>query len=219
MNSRFYDNKIFADNLKRLLEKKDMTASELARRIGVSKSAVSDWTKGVSLPRIDKVDKMCEILNCTRTDFTEPSIPSPVAQAPEIGGAVQITGFIPVYGEIPAGESALIEENIIDYITTSHSHPEEYFGLKVKGNSMINAGITDGAYVTIHKQNCAENGNIVACRVNGEEATLKRFRQQGNTVILMPENPEYEPIIVSVSDFESGYAQILGVALEVTAKL
>ena len=58
MNSKFYDNSIFANRLKALLEKKGMTGAELARKIGVSKSAVSDWLKGKSLPRIDKVDKI-----------------------------------------------------------------------------------------------------------------------------------------------------------------
>ena len=71
MNSNFYDNSIFAQNLKRLLETKGMSASELARLMNVSKSAVSDWASGRFLPRIDKVDKMCEIFNCTRADFTE----------------------------------------------------------------------------------------------------------------------------------------------------
>ena len=84
---------------------------------------------------------------------------------------------------------------------------------------MINAGIPDGAYVTLHKQNTAQNNNIVACRINDEEVTLKRFRQQGDTVVLMPENPAYEPIIVSVKDFDDGVAQILGVVKEIVIKM
>ena len=78
MNSKFYDNSIFANNLKRLLQEKGMSAAELARSLGVSKSAVSDWLKGKSLPRIDKVDKICIILNCKREHFIDE--PSPVEQ-------------------------------------------------------------------------------------------------------------------------------------------
>jgi transcriptional regulator with XRE-family HTH domain len=85
MNSKFYDNSIFANNLKRLLEDKDMTAAELARRMKISKSAVSDWLKGKSLPRTDKVDMICEILSCERDQFTK-NTPSNI---------LDITGLIP----------------------------------------------------------------------------------------------------------------------------
>ena len=54
----------------------------------------------------------------------------------------------------------------------------------------------------------------MACRVNGDEATLKRYKRQGNTVLLLPENQDFEPRIVPISDFESGAAEIIGVAVE-----
>ncbi|QEY34597.1 hypothetical protein FL966_05765 [Caproiciproducens galactitolivorans] len=56
-------------------------------------------------------------------------------------------------------------------------NPEEYFALRVHGKSMINAGIPDGSLALIHQQPCAENGQIVACRINGDGATLKRFKK------------------------------------------
>jgi len=212
MNSKFYDNSIFAQNLKRILERKDISAAELARQLGVSKAAVSDWLKGKSLPRMDKVDKMCIILNCKREDFT--SVPLPEDTTP-----IPITGFIPVYGEIPAGVPNYEEAEVVGYVSISYPHPEQYFALKAKGTSMIGAGIPDGALVTFKKQNFAEDGQIVACRINGEEVTLKRFRKQGATVLLMPENPEFAPIIVNALDFTEGTAEILGVAKEITVKL
>ena len=75
--------------------------------------------------------------------------------------------------------------------------------------------IHTGDLVLIRKQDCAEDGQIVAARVNGDEATLKRYKRQGDTVLLLPENPAYDPRVVPFQDFESGYAQIIGVALEV----
>lgn len=84
---------------------------------------------------------------------------------------------------------------------------------------MINAGIQSGDLVLIRIQNCAENGQIVACRINGNEATLKRYREQQSAIILMPENPAYDPYIVSKKDFADGYAGIMGVAVEVKRKL
>ena len=208
MNSKFYDNSIFANNLKRLLEDKGMTAAELARRMKISKSAVSDWLKGKSLPRTDKVDMICEILNCERDQFTK-NTPSNI---------LEITGLIPVIGDIAAGAPTLARENIIDYMPTILPNPDEYFALRVRGDSMIGAGIPDGACAVIHKQSCAEDGQIVACLINGDEATLKRFRSQGDSVILMPENSAYSPILVGKNDFESGKAQILGVLKEISIK-
>lgn len=67
----------------------------------------------------------------------------------------------------------------------------------------------------IRKQACADNGQIVAARVNGDKAALKRYKQSGDTVVLLPENPAYDPQIVPSRDFISGQAQIIGVALEV----
>jgi repressor LexA len=78
---------------------------------------------------------------------------------------------------------------------------------------MKNAGIQSGDLVLLHQQAQAENGQIVACMVQQEDATLKRFRRQGDWVILQPENTAYEPRIVPVSDFENGSARILGVAV------
>ena len=65
----------------------------------------------------------------------------------------------------------------------------------------------------------AENGDIVACLVGGESATVKRFRREHKRVLLIPENEEYEPIELSTDDFESGEARILGVAVEIKIKL
>ena len=84
---------------------------------------------------------------------------------------------------------------------------------------MINAGILPGSKVLIHQQNYADDGQIVACMVNGDEATLKRFKRKGDVILLMPENSSYEPIIVSYKEFETGYAKILGVAKKVLSDL
>ncbi|XOQ49657.1 MAG: hypothetical protein ACFWUM_12275 [Eubacteriales bacterium] len=127
--------------------------------------------------------------------------------------------MVPIVGTIPAGAPVLATENVEGYMPTLVKNPEEYFALRVHGKSMINAGIPDGSLVLIHQQPCAENGQIVACRINGDEATLKRFKQIGDTVVLMPENPDFQPIVVKCSDFENGYAEIIGIAKQVITDL
>ena len=119
----------------------------------------------------------------------------------------------PILGTIPAGYPELAFEDIEGYADIPYSDEENYFFLRVKGDSM-EPKIRTGDLVLIRRQPCAEDGQIVAARVNGDEATLKRFKQQGDTVLLLPENPTYEPRIVSAADFERGYAQIIGVVLE-----
>lgn len=130
-----------------------------------------------------------------------------------------VGGMVPVVGVIRAGVPLLAEENISGYEFADVKDPENYFYLTVTGDSMINARIFAGSKVLVRKQNCAENGQIVVCRVNGEEATLKRFKQKGDTVLLLPENPAYEPLIISYRDFETGYAEIMGVAKKVLSDL
>ena len=206
--------------LKRAVEESNLSYAQLEQKSGVPKSNIQRYVTGQTkkIP-IDNLKAIARALNVSASYLmgwdSDKDSSAPGTEAVP----VQITGFIPVYGEIPAGVPAFEEQRIIDYISTTYAHPDEYFGLKVKGTSMINAGIPNGCYVTIHKQNYADNGDIVACRVNGEEVTLKRFRQQGGTVMLIPENPEYSPILINASDFSDGSAQIIGVATDVTLKL
>jgi repressor LexA len=127
--------------------------------------------------------------------------------------------MVPVLGVIRAGCPALAEEHITGYVGAEVSDPEACFYLRVSGDSMINAGIRSGDLVLIRRQCTAENGQIVACMVDGEDATLKRFRRQGDMVILQPENPDYEPRLISLGEFERGAARILGVAVKLTREL
>lgn len=126
---------------------------------------------------------------------------------------------IPILGSIRAGMPIFAEENIEGYEHADVPEGQEAYFLRVNGDSMIGAHILDGSLALVKPQSCAEDGQIVACLVNGEEATLKRFYRQKDMVILKPENPAYTPIIVPCSDFESGYARILGIVTEVKLKL
>jgi repressor LexA len=172
---------------------------------GINKSAVTDWKKGKTKSYKKYLPQIASFFNVS-VDY--------LLGTTEWESVPKISK-IPVLGVIRAGSPIFADENIEGYEYADVKDPEGYFFLRVKGDSMINAGIKPGSKVLIHQQNCAENGQIVACLVNGDEATLKRFRQQGDTVFLMPENPDYEPIIVPCKDFDIGYAKILGVAKKV----
>jgi repressor LexA len=103
--------------------------------------------------------------------------------------------YIPVVGKIAAGlPIEAIEDNSenIPYPPNLGNKNEEFYGLKVEGDSMINAGINDGDTVIIKKTNSAENGKIVVALIDDHEATLKRLRKKTNSIALESANPNYE---------------------------
>ena len=102
--------------------------------------------------------------------------------------------FIPVLGKIAAGVPIEALENQTENLPLSKSFlgSNEYFALKVEGDSMINAGINTGDYVIIKKTNIAESGKIVVALIDDHEATLKRMRKKGPSVALESANPAYE---------------------------
>lgn len=190
-----------------------LTLEEIGNYVGVSKATVLRWENGnISNLRRDKIAKLAEILKISPMSLVG-------LNSDKTNDFITPSGTVPVYGSIPAGVPALAQQYIDEYILTTVPNPENYFALKVKGTSMINAGIPDGCKVLCLKQNTAENGQIVCCRVNGDEATLKRFKQQGDTVILIPENPAYDPKLIPVSSFENGDAEILGVVKQIIIDL
>lgn len=190
-----------------------LTMAEVAKQVNVSEATISRWESGnIANMKRSRIAALAKVLKLS------PSVIMGWDELPSNVTPLSDFAMIPVVGDIAAGSPILAEENIIDYIPTEINNPEEYFYLRVKGDSMINADISDGSDVMIQKQSCAENGDIVACLVNGDSATLKRFKQVGDTIFLLPENPVYEPIIVKCSDFDSGYARILGVAIEVVKR-
>jgi len=105
---------------------------------------------------------------------------------------------IPVIGKITAGEPILAVENIQDTfpIPVDFLGNGEFFILTVSGDSMIEAGINDGDYVIIRKQNHCQNGDIVAALLE-DEATIKRFYKEKDWIRLQPENSSMDPIIAS----------------------
>lgn len=120
---------------------------------------------------------------------------------------------VPIVGKVTAGAPILAVENVDDYFPM----PKEFVGdgetfmLKVRGNSMIEAGILNDDYVVVRRQSHAENGDIVVALLE-DEATVKRFFREANHIRLQPENPNMQPILVRD-------VQILGKVIGVFRKL
>jgi repressor LexA len=114
---------------------------------------------------------------------------------------ITATRDVPLLGKIAAGKPLLSEENFAGYVTIPEDMASgKTFALKVKGDSMIDAGILDGDQVIVKQQGSAENGEIVCAMIDGE-ATLKRFFEKDGVVILRAENEKYAPITLTEGEF------------------
>ena len=105
------------------------------------------------------------------------------------------TSYVPLVGRIAAGGPILAEQTVEDVFPLPRQlvGEGELFALTVRGDSMIEAAICDGDWVTVRRQPVAENGDIVAAMIDGE-ATVKRLKREDGRIWLMPHNPAYEPI-------------------------
>ena len=118
---------------------------------------------------------------------------------------------IPVVGSVAAGSPILAQECIEDYLTfDTQGLSGEHFALRVRGNSMLGAGILPDDLLVVHRQQEAHSGEIVVALFE-DEATVKTYRLKDGHVWLMPENPEYEPI-------DGTYAQIIGKVVAVVRR-
>ena len=188
--------------------------SAVAGKNGISSTSVTRWKNG-AVPKGQIVARLARYFGVS-ADYL---IGGATAASPETDAQPVSPAMIPIVGTIAAGCPIIADQNIEGYAFSDIGDSENYFFLRVKGDSLVGAGIRSGALVLIKKQHYAENNQIVACLVGDESATLKRYFCSGRSVTLMPENPAYEPIVVPVSDFESGSAIILGVARRVVSDL
>lgn len=141
-------------------------------------------TKGAGKGRALALNKQPE-----ETKSTPAPELTPRFTAPEIP-----VGKVPVVGNVAAGTPILAQECIEDYLAFDTGGKDgEYFALRVRGESMLYAGILPDDLVVVHQQQEARNGDIVVALL-GDEATVKRLQRRGSEVWLLPENPDYSPI-------------------------
>ena len=195
-----------------LLKSTGTTVYRVSKETGIAASTFTDWKNGRSCPKADKLKRIAAFFGISLDELLGGKCSTCPPTAPR-------SGKLPIIGEIRAGSPIITEETLLGYESADVDDPEEYFYLKVCGDSMKNCGMVNGSLVLFHKQQYAENGDIVACLVGGDSATVKRFFKRDRRIVLRPENDDYSPIELSPIDFETGDARILGVAQEVKIKL
>lgn len=120
---------------------------------------------------------------------------------------------LPIIGRVAAGYPILAEENIEGRLMLDSSligNKESCFGLRVQGDSMINAGIFEGDLVIVSPQSTANNGDIIIALLH-DEATLKKYERRNNKIYLVPENEKYKPIEVDNNEEFSIIGKVIGV--------
>jgi repressor LexA len=138
-----------------------------------------------------------------RRDPTKPRAIE-IALEPSTGTAIDRRPVrnVPLVGDVAAGTGVLAAENVEEVlpVPTDLCGEGELFMLRVRGESMIEAGIFDGDYVVARVQRTADNGDIVVAGIPGEEATVKTFLRRRNKVILRPANPAMDDLVYDPTD-------------------
>ena len=138
-----------------------------------------------------------ERLGFVRRDPTKPRAIE-VRYDPNSGAAMErrpVT-HVPLVGDVAAGTDVLAQEKVEEIfpLPEDFTGQGEHFMVRVRGESMIDAGILDGDFVVARVQPSADNGDIVIAGIPGEEATVKTFTRQGERIILLPANPALAPM-------------------------
>lgn len=197
------------DNIKRLRVTHGLTQSELGKIAGVSDKAIWTWENGTAEPRMGAIQKIADHFNIKKSDLIEDH-----SSDPDLTGISNISfpasRPIPILGDICAGEGTWCEDNFEGHFFIDSSVKAD-FCVRVRGDSMIDAGIRDGDLAFIKKTYDYKDGNIYAVRINSDcEAVLKKVFWQDDTIILNPCNAEYKPIVTD-SEGVSVVGECIGV--------
>jgi repressor LexA len=147
--------------------------------------------------------------------LVEEAVPTPLRSVSSDEDVIDI----PVVGRVAAGLPLLAEENVVDTVRVDRMlvrGGREVFGLRVTGDSMIEAGILAGDYIFVRKQSTADRGDVVVALI-GDEATVKHFYPERDYVRFQPANSKMAPILVRATDFKS--TMLLGKVVGVYRRL
>ena len=198
-----------AENITYYMNKHQKSRNDMCEALGVKYTTFTDWVKGNSYPRIDKIELMANYFGISKADLVEKRNSTSTKNGVTIN----------VLGRLAAGIPIDCVEEIIDTeeITQDMASTGEFFGLQIHGDSM-EPRMKDGDVVIVRQQNDAETDNIVIAVVNGNEATCKRLKKYAEGIALISTNPSYEPMYFSNKEIAEKPVRIIGVVKELRAK-
>ena len=202
----------FAERLKIAMEARNLKPSELAELANLPKSSVSQYLAGMYEAKSKGIYKLAQALNVSEAWLMGLEVPMSNDMA-LVKNPIDVVK-IPVLGKISAGVPIMAEESFEGYALAPSNQikaDKEYFYLRVQGDSM-NLKCPEGSIVLVEKTNYLDNGEIGVVAVNGYHATIKRFKQEDNLIILEPmsTNPVHTVQIYNIKEVE---IHILGKAI------
>ena len=205
-----------AERLKYALKMRNIRPIDLSEKTGIGKSSISQYLSNMVKPKQDRIFAMAKALNVDELwlmgfdapiDGRKEELPDEIKK---LENFVPMAGKpVPIIGTIAAGKPILADENIEGY-SVVHGAVKADFALRVKGDSMTGVPILDGDIVFIRSQPEVNNGEIAAVLIDGE-ATLKRFYNRGESIMLVAENPKYSPFVYTKDNCDE--FRILGKAV------
>lgn len=187
-------------NIRYLRKKQGWGQDVLAEKLGYkSYTTIQKWESGVSEPPLKILHVLANLFHVDINDLanTDLEVSASINHKVVPFTSYNPTHRIPILGRISAGLPLYAEEHIDGYTYTELNGGAEYFALKVTGDSMNAARIYDGDTLIVRCQDIVENGQIAVVIVNDDQATVKRFYQNGSSVTLMPQstNAVHQPQI------------------------
>ena len=204
--------KIFAKNLKYYMELNNKSRVDVCSDLDIPYSTFTDWCNGNIYPRIDKIEMLANYFEIKKSDLVEDNTNKKENNSN--------SAVVFVYGSIPAGIPMECIEDIIDteeIPVEMLKGGKQYFGLKVKGNSM-EPEYLDGDTLILEKADDCESGDDAVIMVNGNDGTFKRVFKNENGIILQPLNPSYSPMVYSNEQIEKLPVRIIGIVEEIRRK-
>lgn len=195
--------------LKEVIQSKGLFQKDVADAIGVRRGTFNNYCAGIHEPPLEVLKAAADFLGVSVDYLLGGVEPKPLSRQ------TREVMYLPVVGEINAGNPRVIDENVLFYMPLPRRGvAEDWLALKVDGDSMDLAGIPSGSVAVFRRTPVAEDGTIVAARIN-DSATIKRFYQEGDSVLLVPQssNPEH---VVQRYNLKSEDFEILGVLSSVT---
>lgn len=220
------------ERFQELLKEKGCNTAAVARETGIHPSTFTDWKKGKSKPKTDKLQRIADFFGVqigyltgdteykTRDEELEAIAEFDRQNNPDGQLAREVDKLrrgtrIPVLGRVAAGIPIEMITDIVDWeeISQTMAQKGEYFGLRIKGDSM-SPRISEGDTVIVRRQDDAESGDVVIATVNGDSATCKRLMKYQTGISLISFNPIYKPMEFSNKEVATIAVRILGKVVE-----
>ena len=208
-----------SSRIQQALDIRGLKQTDLVERTKISKGSLSSYVSGRYAPKQNNIYLLAKALNVNVEWLMGADVPMAYfkeVRSVEHNPAVRI----PVLGRVAAGIPINAVEETIDWeeIPAEMVGSDEYFGLRIKGDSM-SPRIMDGDTVIVRRQDDADTGDIVIAIVNGDDGVCKKLRKTDSGIMLISLNPAYDPMVFNHADIDTIPVNIIGRVVELRGKM